>query len=251
MKNLLLCLFLLGCLLPFFGGAVARAESTDLTVKILPQDCLFETINDGTNEIRYLTPEACGEIIPAPQPQPQPSQTSPSTGTTRPPSSFFFIRQPDGSVSTIGNDLYLNDFSEYSTEAGKTLYLRVGQKVYFGVMTHGKIELHSVSLKEIGANFVIITVASTPTDARLFVGDKKQFDVTNDNTNDIEVTLGGIVGDVARMTFRQPHTPRQPSTHAFVVANETSNLWFVVGLALTMCAILGYAVYRRKSKKSC
>lgn len=42
------------------------AEDTTFTQKILPLDCVFETVNDGTGTLHYLTPAQCGIIIGTP-----------------------------------------------------------------------------------------------------------------------------------------------------------------------------------------
>ncbi len=44
----------------------AHAEDTSLTQKILPLDCVFQIINDGTGTIYYVTPKACGVVVPTP-----------------------------------------------------------------------------------------------------------------------------------------------------------------------------------------
>jgi hypothetical protein len=46
--------------------ASAVAAGTSLQQKILPTNCVFETINDGTNTLRYLTPAECGVVTERP-----------------------------------------------------------------------------------------------------------------------------------------------------------------------------------------
>ena len=46
-----------------FHVAAAAAAGTSLEQKILPMDCVFETINDGTGTLRYLTPAECGVLV--------------------------------------------------------------------------------------------------------------------------------------------------------------------------------------------
>lgn len=62
---------------PFLG-----AEQTNLKVRILPIDCLFEVIDVGTQQLRYLTPETCpiDEIPISPEENPTiPTTTNPIT----------------------------------------------------------------------------------------------------------------------------------------------------------------------------
>lgn len=40
------------------------ALSSSLKQQILPQNCIFQTVNDGTGTLFYVTPEECGVIIP-------------------------------------------------------------------------------------------------------------------------------------------------------------------------------------------
>lgn len=47
------------------------AGTTQLQLKVLPIDCIYEVINDGLNSVVYITPEECGQQIdPLPDPQP-------------------------------------------------------------------------------------------------------------------------------------------------------------------------------------
>lgn len=54
-----LAAFLLTCVLVASGSAVASAEDSNLKLRVLPMNCLFDTVDTGTNEIVYLTPAAC------------------------------------------------------------------------------------------------------------------------------------------------------------------------------------------------
>jgi hypothetical protein len=62
MKYLILIGFsLLACLLQ---GPVAHASSdAKLKVDIYPLDCVFEYVNDGSNQIVYITPKECGQQV--------------------------------------------------------------------------------------------------------------------------------------------------------------------------------------------
>jgi hypothetical protein len=55
---------------PFAG---AQATTTNFSQKILPLDCIFQEVNDGTGTLIYLTPEECGVIL---TPPPASSQTT-------------------------------------------------------------------------------------------------------------------------------------------------------------------------------
>lgn len=49
-----------------FGCQPAHAAGPTFGQKILPLDCIFETVADGTGTLRYLTPAECGVLIPTP-----------------------------------------------------------------------------------------------------------------------------------------------------------------------------------------
>jgi len=76
------------------------AVGTTFSQKILPLNCIFTTINAGTGELYYVTPEACGVAINFP------SQTQPGTvtqNTVQP--SFYNQTRPYTSkaISTANN----------------------------------------------------------------------------------------------------------------------------------------------------
>jgi hypothetical protein len=60
------------------GTVMAAGSTTTFGQKILPLDCVFQVVNVGTGELRYLTPAACGQVLP-PSPAVNPKQTSQAT----------------------------------------------------------------------------------------------------------------------------------------------------------------------------
>lgn len=54
------------------------AEDTVFSQKILPLNCVFTTVNAGTGELYYVTPEACGVVVGF-SPQIQLSTVNPNT----------------------------------------------------------------------------------------------------------------------------------------------------------------------------
>jgi hypothetical protein len=53
------------------------AEHTTFSQKILPLNCVFEVINVGTQELRYLTPAECGQVVSTP-----PTNSTGNSGTS-------------------------------------------------------------------------------------------------------------------------------------------------------------------------
>lgn len=79
MKKLLYFLPLL-TLLWLSTGLTAQAYSldADITQEIVPLDCVFQIVNDGSGTVIYLTPNECGHPLPPdpetpPTPTPQPT----------------------------------------------------------------------------------------------------------------------------------------------------------------------------------
>lgn len=101
-----------------------------------------------------------------------------------------------------GQIILLNDFSEYFTEVGKQLELQANQVVYFDITVGQTTERHSATIKEVGSDYVIITLASNSVDVKLFVGDVRQFDVTGDSQADIQITLASINAGKATLIFK-------------------------------------------------
>ncbi len=59
-------LFLLSVSAIFVGmlSPTVLAETTSLRVRILPQNCQFDVIDTGTQELLFYTPTLCGQIDP-------------------------------------------------------------------------------------------------------------------------------------------------------------------------------------------
>ena len=84
----LLATFPLGVFLP----SNASATDGDIYQRILPLECVFQIVNDGSNTIIYVTPEECGVVIPPdPDPEPEPEEPENPVNPTTP-------EIPDGST---------------------------------------------------------------------------------------------------------------------------------------------------------
>lgn len=114
-----------------------------------------------------------------------------------------------GSTSTIqeslneqqgagGSKQLLNDYIEFTNGSGKILNLEPGQIVYFNV---NSVE-HSATIKSVGTDYIVVTIASTPQDTRLTVGQSGSYDVDGDGSADVEVVLTGIKGAAALLSFK-------------------------------------------------
>lgn len=88
------------------------AASESFNQQILPLNCLFTTIDAGTGTLDYLTPKACGVIIPTPKSGQNRQSTSPSTESdtsSQAASGPYFYDTNPGSASR-GKKIYKDDF---------------------------------------------------------------------------------------------------------------------------------------------
>lgn len=140
----------------------------------------------------------------------------------------------------------LNDFQEYLTGVGKQLNLKVGQVVYFTVDGHE----HSATVKEIGNGYIVLTLASTPFDVTLMVGQTGRYDVSGDNQSDVEIRYSGLQDGLANLSFRQLNAaaPVEASLNVQPVKAQSTNwwLWILVGIA----GIAVLVVLRRRYDQS-
>lgn len=164
------------------------------------------------------------------------------------------ILAPSGQVTTIaqdvaisnpGTNIYLNDYQEYIAGTGKPLTLNQGQVIYF---TH-KEEDHSATVKEVGASYVVVTVASTPTDVMVRLGETVEHDVNDDGINDISITYKGMINDKADLVFKQLVVkPEIANTHS--TEKLKIDYWWLLWLLLIAAMILILVTRdRNKSKK--
>lgn len=183
---------------------------------------------------------------------PQPSSSTPpkiNSGTTPP------------STSTPDNTVVLNDFSEYTATAGKSLSIKTGDVFYFNL----KGDKHTVTVKSFDANTLVVTIASTPTDVSVAKGQTVNHDVDEDGTPDIAITYSGTSSDNASATtvFRalstsaaEPTptttgTSTNTSTGGTTATEKSTNMWWVwiipivLGVALLIWALV--AAKRRKA----
>lgn len=142
-------------------------------------------------------------------------------------------------TTTSPTAILLNDFEQYFASGGKTLDLKVDQVIYFDVTVGGVTERHSVTIKKIGPDYVILTLASEPFDVTLFVGDTKQYDVNNDGQNDIEISLNSIsTNGKANLTFRALKPPAAAPAATAPAQKHTNWLWIIVSIALIIIALI-------------
>lgn len=172
--------------------------------------------------------------------------------------------QPGGGGSSGGSGtsttaepgvILLNDFSEYFAGVGKELTLSPGQVIYVDINNDGVTERHSITIKEVGADYVIVVIASDPIEVRFELGDVKKFDLSDDNEDDIEIKLISISNGKATFNFRALSATVQPtpitSTPTEAEPTISSNL-IVLGLsalALLSALIIFFLLWKRRKDR--
>jgi hypothetical protein len=134
----------------------------------------------------------------------------------------------DAAPADEGADIVLNEFASYADGNGKQLSLRVGQVIYFYM---GE-ERHSITVKEIGSDYVIVTIASSPTDVRVALGRDTDQDVDKDGVDDMNIALASLDGQSAAMVFTQLFAKPAVAT-ARMMPSQTDmfNWWVICGVA--------------------
>ena len=120
---------------------------------------------------------------------------------------------------------------------------------------------HTVTFKEITATSAKITIASTPIDVVLNVGETKKVDINNDGTNDLEVKLDNIkFGTNAEITINKLETGAKKVVEEEKKASETETteetktteptkgtgwIWITL-LIIVVLVTVGYYVFKKK-----
>lgn len=101
----------------------------------------------------------------------------------------------------VADKIVLDEFPEFEQGSGKLLGLKVGQVLHFTVVRNGITEHHTATVKEIGDDYVILTIASTPFDVKLGVGELKTVSIEGDAV--IQVNLLGVASGLANLQFKR------------------------------------------------
>jgi hypothetical protein len=153
------------------------------------------------------------------------------------------------------SSMLLNDFTEYTSGAGKTLALAIGQVIHFNVEKAGAIEHHTATVKEAGADYAVFTIASTPFDVRVGIGETKI--VTIDDAAVMSIRVNSITNSIVDATFTQLRgdTPTKTTAQATPQASQTAPVaaklsklfWYLpLGLLLFIIAII---IWKRQHKE--
>ncbi|HEU4715645.1 MAG TPA: 6-bladed beta-propeller, partial [Candidatus Saccharimonadales bacterium] len=203
--------------------------------------------------VSLVQPLAPSENQSGGNPSSSPSDTVSDTST---PSDTTSTSEPSGDetageqpTKTEKQPIVLNDYGEFTSGDGKQLQMSKGDVATF--TADG--EEHSVTVKQVGGDFAVLTLASTPRDVRLETGQTKSYDVTDDDKDDITVTLASTHGGVATLGFAVPSTPQDEGTAAHTSEKSDSqkavgNSWLLyAGIGAVLLAIIVTVILRRRA----
>ncbi len=177
-----------------------------------------------------------------------------------------------GGGTATGGKTYSISNSQLSTGYTQTLVKNDKVKFYVGVVEH------SVTVTQVGASSVSISVASHPQSATLAIGASKKFDVDDDNVDyDVQVTINSATGTNASVTLKgisetissapeqsvqepsQPSLPSVPSeetptggTGTGLVTEEIekgSRVWMWLVVAVAIIVIIAWFIVFIANKK--
>ena len=149
--------------------------------------------------------------------------------------------------------ILLNDYNEYLNSAGdgKTLDLQQGQVVEFILDD----VTHTATVKLIGPDYVVITIASEPFDVTIKMKETVLVDVNKDGHDDISIRLNGINNGLASLTFKQlaqatGKAPATPNIPAATTAKKVNWLfWVSLSLVVLAIGIVIWLILRRRKRR--
>lgn len=151
-------------------------------------------------------------------------------GTSGTPPSTDDPDEPEPEEPAESDRIILNDYSRYSSGTGQSFSLALNQVLYFTLDG----EEHSVTVKEITADYVVVTIASDPVDVTVNRGETIQHDVDGNGTNDLEIAYIGQSEGKAILTFAEVKAtedtviPDSPAASASLL--DWWWLWLLLGL---------------------
>lgn len=216
------------------------AESSELKQQILPMDCVFEVVDVGTGELRFLTPDECGQIITPPAPVPTPILT-PSTSTTGDipslPISWGATYTPYWGLPDTSSDTTavnnLDPISGFHSAEGHTAPVKAGQIYYFAVptATQAATQVVQVHVDKIDVSQASVTFSITGRGSvTLSVGHQVGYDTDGNGRIDLVISVVNIAdGSDAKVRFRFYETPLATTLITYA-SDPTWIIWIPSGV---------------------
>ncbi len=153
-------------------------------------------------------------------------------------------------------DYYANLLNESGYKVDN---LKVGDVIHFSVTKNGEVEDHTATVKEIGNDYVILTIASEPFDVHINNGETKSISINQDGVNNLTISLDSISNSTASVTLKSvadaSSTTSVPSTSTPTTTSKKTDksnyLWVIIlSLVIVVAAVLALKSKLQKSKKA-
>lgn len=256
------------------SAPAAIAQSDNFSQRILPIDCVFQVVDTGTQQLIYLTPAKCGQILPPAPPLPpvpplppqepnappsKPSLTNPSPplyGLTPQHFTLFHTFSAPPSTKTgqkPNKTITINSNKSFHTN-GVTLHkIKPGQIISFTVGHRGNSHRHSLAISSIHEDYVIISFNSGPKNSKLHAGQEKQYNITGDSQKDVAVKVEKIKNHQVDLWMRQLHDAptnyKKPLQRKGMAMAIIAIIIVLIILVLTLGSWLGSAKLARPRKR--
>jgi hypothetical protein len=150
----------------------------------------------------------------------------------------------NSATTPVTATISLDDFADFAG-GGHALDLTAGQVISFDLTVGGTVEHHTITVKEIGADYVIITIASEPFDLKLTIGESQDISVHQNGITDLRVKLVSITSGVAKIVFTKLHHP-SPTVISKVPSYQLPWSWIGLTLAL-MASVAAFELHKQKA----
>lgn len=230
-------LTLVGLLMLCFVPTVAASTRVRMKQLIVPLNCLFDEVNDGSGAVVYLTPETCGTLV-----RPQQAASQPSA-TVQP--------QPVPSEYYSGNT-FLDNYGGSSNQNGYMLVVRPGLVYSFRLPGDSPVGApRTLEITSIRDGVVTVTFGPGDRQAVLLEGQRYRANIAYDDEADVEVTVLRIQNDgsaVIHVKFLEQTrlVGRVVETNHTIIAFAI--LGFLVGAALYVHAHSRYRSRRTRRR---
>lgn len=168
-----------------------------------------------SDSVTWTFTTAAEPVVPVVPPATSAKSTVVNVVTSKPITATELVT----SNQALEEKIVLDEFPEFVEGIGKLLGLKVGQVLHFTVVRNGITENHTATVKEIGQDYVILTIASTPFDVRLEVGELKTVSIQGDSV--MQVNLLGVSSGQANLQFKRTAGPPTEAT-AITIPSQTS-----------------------------
>jgi len=178
-----------------------------------------------------------------------PSSPGGSSGTSTSGSS-----SASSSSATVTPSVYVADLE--NAPSGYTKTLKENEKINFSIFDLVG-ERHSLTIEEVGSDYVNLTIESDPVRLRLGVGQSTKLNLSSPDYYDLLVRLNSISGDGAELTIVLINEPIEKvveklvegetvETEVFVVKDY---FWIVITLIVVLIVIVYVVVKKNRSKE--